>query len=248
MGRLIALTDRCLNHEDLSFAARRALGFLALLLLLAIVFGRRHSFQPRAGRTWTFRAPPPSPSPRLSRRASSRNAASTRMSLPSRRLSTRDWRRAACLWQKSSAATSTNLDETGVARAAIESLAENFSDGVVAPAFWLALGGLPVGVCYKAINTADSMIGHRTKRHAAFGFAAAKLDDLVEFVRRAAFGPSRRDRGFPRAGSLATRRLAHSAARRARTCFPQCRLARGGLRRRPRRAAWRPARLWRGDG
>jgi adenosylcobinamide-phosphate synthase len=76
----------------------------------------------------------------------------------------------------------TSLDEAGVARAAIESLAENFSDGVVAPAFWLALGGLPGGVCYKAINTADSMIGHRTKRHAAFGFAAAKLDDLVNFV------------------------------------------------------------------
>ena len=75
-----------------------------------------------------------------------------------------------------------SLDEAGVARAAIESLAENFSDGVVAPAFWLALGGLPGGVCYKAINTADSMIGHRTPRHTAFGFAAAKLDDLVNFV------------------------------------------------------------------
>jgi adenosylcobinamide-phosphate synthase len=73
------------------------------------------------------------------------------------------------------------LDEAGVARAAIESLAENFSDGVVAPAFWLALGGLPGGACYKAINTADSMIGHRTERHAAFGFTAAKLDDLVNF-------------------------------------------------------------------
>ena len=74
-----------------------------------------------------------------------------------------------------------NLDEAALARAAIESLAENFSDGVAAPAFWLALGGLPGGACYKAINTADSMIGHRTPRHAAFGFAAAKLDDLVNF-------------------------------------------------------------------
>jgi adenosylcobinamide-phosphate synthase len=71
------------------------------------------------------------------------------------------------------------LDETGVARAAIESLAENFSDGVVAPALWLALGGLAGGVAYKAINTADSMIGHRTERMAAFGWAAARLDDLV---------------------------------------------------------------------
>jgi adenosylcobinamide-phosphate synthase len=71
------------------------------------------------------------------------------------------------------------LDEAGVSRAAIESLAENFSDGVVAPAFWLAVGGLPGGVIYKAINTADSMIGHRTPRHGDFGFASAKLDDLV---------------------------------------------------------------------
>ncbi len=71
------------------------------------------------------------------------------------------------------------LDETGIARAAIESLAENFSDGVVAPVFWLALGGLPAIIAYKAINTADSMIGHRTERHADFGRAAARLDDLV---------------------------------------------------------------------
>jgi adenosylcobinamide-phosphate synthase len=71
------------------------------------------------------------------------------------------------------------LDEAGVSRAAIESLAENFSDGVVAPAFWLALSGLPGIVAYKAINTADSMIGHRTPRHEAFGWAAARLDDLV---------------------------------------------------------------------
>lgn len=71
------------------------------------------------------------------------------------------------------------LDEAGVARAAIESLAENFSDGIVAPAFWLAIGGLPGGALYKAANTADSMIGHRTERYAAFGWASARFDDLV---------------------------------------------------------------------
>ncbi|MFN0218109.1 MAG: adenosylcobinamide-phosphate synthase CbiB, partial [Hyphomicrobium sp.] len=74
------------------------------------------------------------------------------------------------------------LDESGVARAAIESLAENASDGVVAPAFWFAVAGLPGLAAYKAINTADSMIGHRSPRHLAFGFAAAKLDDLVNLV------------------------------------------------------------------
>ena len=71
------------------------------------------------------------------------------------------------------------LDQAGVARAAIESLAENFSDGVVAPVFWMLLGGLPGAAIYKAINTADSMIGHRTERHQDFGWAAARLDDLV---------------------------------------------------------------------
>jgi adenosylcobinamide-phosphate synthase len=71
------------------------------------------------------------------------------------------------------------LDEAGVARSAIESLAENFSDGVVAPVLWGPVLGLPGMVAYKAINTADSMIGHRTPRHEAFGFAAAKVDDAV---------------------------------------------------------------------
>lgn len=71
------------------------------------------------------------------------------------------------------------LDEAGVARAAIESLAENFSDGVVAPAFWTGLLGLAGGAAYKAANTADSMIGHRTERHRDFGRAAARFDDLI---------------------------------------------------------------------
>ncbi len=71
------------------------------------------------------------------------------------------------------------LDEPAVIRAAIESLAENFSDGVVAPALWGALLGLPGIAAYKAVNTADSMIGHLTPRHRAFGWASARLDDLV---------------------------------------------------------------------
>lgn len=71
------------------------------------------------------------------------------------------------------------LDAHGVARAAIESLAENASDGIVAPVFWFAILGLPGLVVYKAINTADSMIGHRTPRHEAFGWASARLDDFV---------------------------------------------------------------------
>jgi adenosylcobinamide-phosphate synthase len=73
------------------------------------------------------------------------------------------------------------LDRGGVSRAAIESLAENFSDAVVAPAFWALLLGLPGLIAYKAINTADSMVGHRSPRHRDFGWAAARLDDVVNW-------------------------------------------------------------------
>ncbi|WP_349628400.1 adenosylcobinamide-phosphate synthase CbiB [Bradyrhizobium sp. DASA03005] len=74
------------------------------------------------------------------------------------------------------------LDEAGIARAAIESLAENASDGIVAPVFWGALFGLPGILGYKAINTLDSMIGHRSERHEAFGWAAACIDDVANFI------------------------------------------------------------------
>ncbi len=74
------------------------------------------------------------------------------------------------------------LEEAGVARAAIESLAENASDGVVAPLFWGLIAGLPGLVTYKAINTLDSMIGHRNPRYEDFGKAAARLDDLVNLI------------------------------------------------------------------
>ena len=75
-----------------------------------------------------------------------------------------------------------SLDESGVAAAALESLAESFNDGVVAPAFWLAVGGLPGLYAYKAINTADSLIGHREPRWRAFGWAAARADDLANLI------------------------------------------------------------------
>jgi adenosylcobinamide-phosphate synthase len=74
------------------------------------------------------------------------------------------------------------LDESAVARAAIESAAENFSDGVVAPVFWFVLAGLPGIVAYKLVNTADSMIGHRNERYAQFGWAAARLDDVMNYI------------------------------------------------------------------
>jgi len=97
------------------------------------------------------------------------------------------------------------LDTPGVARAAIESTAENFSDGVVAPLFWGVLLGLPGMLAYKAINTADSMIGHRTERYRDFGRFAARLDDAVNWlparlsaliILAAALGVARADAGW----------------------------------------------------
>ena len=75
-----------------------------------------------------------------------------------------------------------SLDEHGVARAAVESLFENFADGVVAPSFWYLLFGLPGLMAYKAVNTLDSMIGHRSPRYLDFGAAAARLDTAANFV------------------------------------------------------------------
>ena len=134
------------------------------------------------------------------------------------------------------------LDEAGVCRAAIESCAENFSDGVVAPVFWLALLGLPGLIAYKAINTADSMIGHRSARHQDFGWAAARLDDLVNLI------PARLS------GLLLVALVAPIVGRRdrdraSRSCgaMPQS-IARpmpaGRKARWPARSAWR----WRGRG
>ncbi len=75
-----------------------------------------------------------------------------------------------------------NLDGAGIARAAVETVAENTSDGVVAPLFFLMLGGAPLGLAYKAVNTMDSMVGYKNERYQNFGFVPAKLDDIVNFI------------------------------------------------------------------
>ena len=74
------------------------------------------------------------------------------------------------------------LDEAGVARAAVETVAENFSDGVIAPLFYMLLGGAPLALAYKAVNTMDSMVGYKNERYLYFGRAAARLDDAVNFI------------------------------------------------------------------
>ena len=111
------------------------------------------------------------------------------------------------------------LDASGVARAAIESLAENTADGIVAPYLWLALFGLPGIALYKAINTADSMIGHTDARYGDFGWASARLDDLVNL-------PAARLTGLLiAAGRPQHRSLAGHVARCGGPSIAQCRLA-----------------------
>jgi adenosylcobinamide-phosphate synthase len=75
-----------------------------------------------------------------------------------------------------------NLSEQGVLRATIETLAENLSDGIVAPIFYLAIGGLPLAMAYKAINTLDSMVGYKNERYTRFGWASARLDDIANYI------------------------------------------------------------------
>jgi adenosylcobinamide-phosphate synthase len=175
MGRWLAWLEARLNRDDAGFAARRAAGVVALGLHLA----------PVALIAWA--------ATRLCLSGGALGFAALALfaaSLPAQRslaahvsavadgldASLDDGRKAVA---EIVGRNPRVLDKPGVARAAIESLAENFSDGVVAPILWTALGGLVGGALYKAINTADSMIGHKNDRYAAFGWAAARLDDLV---------------------------------------------------------------------
>ncbi|AWB19794.1 cobalamin biosynthesis protein CobD [Methylobacterium currus] len=177
IGALIAVLDRGLNREADSPARRRTAGILALLLVLAATGLAAFSLALACGEFGLL------PGMVL--------CAVLAASLPAQRSLhdhvaqvAKDLDRDGLPGGRNAVAmivgrNPETLDEAALCRAAIESLAENFSDGIVAPAFWLGAGGLPGGALYKAINTADSMIGHRTPRHEAFGWAAARLDDLV---------------------------------------------------------------------
>jgi adenosylcobinamide-phosphate synthase len=175
MGRLIDILDRGLNKEHRSDRSRRMAGAFAVLLCISIAAVVCYILQ-----RWLLALP-----------FGTFAAAILAGTLIAQRSLYDHVARVAAALETSGIAAGREavshivgrdpdaLDEGGIARAAIESLAESFSDGVVAPAFWLAVAGLPGIAVYKTINTADSMIGHRSARHRAFGFAAARLDDLV---------------------------------------------------------------------
>jgi len=174
MGRAVAWCDRTLNRETDPPARRRVMGFLAVIILVSGAFGLGYGLH-------ALLSPLPGGfviegvlgSSLLAQRSLLEHVA--RVSTGLKRGLAEGRRAVSMIVGRDPDA----LDEAGVARAAIESCAENYSDGVVAPAVWFALLGLPGLLAYKIINTADSMIGHRSPRHLAFGWAAARLDDLV---------------------------------------------------------------------
>ncbi|QRG05453.1 cobalamin biosynthesis protein CobD [Xanthobacter dioxanivorans] len=175
IGRLIVVLDHGLNRPGVSASGRRLLGIFALLVVLV------GAAAPALALEWLLR---PLPfglvliglvgSTFIAQRSLHWHVARVAQALEVEGL---DAARAAV--SHIVGRDPQTLDEAGVARAAIESLAENFSDGVVAPTLWMCVAGLAGGAAYKALNTADSMIGHLTARHAAFGWASARTDDYV---------------------------------------------------------------------
>lgn len=175
LGRLIGWLDDKLNSENRSHAARRTAGFIAALCIVAIpavvAFGVERGL---LAFPFGFVVVGVVASALLAQRGLYDHVARVASALEQDGIDGGREAVSHIVGRDTHA-----LDQAGVSRAAIESLAENFSDGIVAPCFWLAVGGLAGGVAYKAVNTADSMIGHRTARHKDFGFASARLDDLL---------------------------------------------------------------------
>ena len=180
VGRLIGWLDRRLNRAQDTAGRRRLMGVLALMLLVVptmlavgVPLALAHALHPALGFAFSVLAG----AVLLAQRSLHEHVEAVRAPLAAGDLAAAR----AALSMIVGRDTST-LDESGIARAALESLAENHADGVIAPAFWMLVGG-PVGIAfYKAANTADSMIGHRTERHRAFGWAAARLDDLLNLA------------------------------------------------------------------
>src|SRR5580700_2701615 len=178
IGRLIAALDRLLNRDTADAYWRRGAGIVAILLLLGIVGAIAFVVERELLRLpFGLIGVAVIASTLIAQRSLHRHVAAVAVALEQGGVIAGRTAVAKIVGRDVGA-----LDAAGVARAAIESLAENFSDAVVAPVFWMAIAGLPGAALYKAINTADSMIGHRTPRYEAFGWAAARLDDLVNLL------------------------------------------------------------------
>jgi adenosylcobinamide-phosphate synthase len=177
IGALIARLDEAMNLERDPFWLRRAKGVAALAILLAVVALATIPVSVwLRGEAWGWLAEAVLATSLIAQHSLKVHVRAVYDGL---RSSLAEGRRAVSMIVGRDPNV---LDEAGVSRAAIESLAESTSDGVVAPVMALAIGGLPGIALYKAINTADSMIGHKDARHLAFGWAAARLDDLVNLI------------------------------------------------------------------
>ena len=175
IGRLIGELDRALNRDASEAARRRAAGIVAVTIVVAIVGTIAFTVEYELLRVpFGIFVTALLASTLIAQRSLHRHVANVAIALETGDIALGRTAVSHIVGRDTEA-----LDQAGVARAAIESLAENFSDAVVAPVLWLAIAGLPGAALYKAINTADSMIGHRTARYAVFGWAAARLDDLV---------------------------------------------------------------------
>ena len=175
IGFLIARLDQALNRPELSDAARKTAGIFTLFVVLAATGGVAWLIASLAPKTFLgFWLAALVASSLIAQRSLHDHVAAVARGLKNEGLE--GGRQAVAMIVGRDVSV---LDVAGVSRAAVESLAENFSDGVVAPAFWTAVFGLPGGALYKAANTADSMIGHKNERYLHFGWAAARFDDLV---------------------------------------------------------------------
>ena len=175
IGFLIARLDQALNRPELSDAARKTAGIFTLFVVLAATGGVAWLIASLAPKTFLgFWLAALVASSLIAQRSLHDHVAAVALGLKNEGLE--GGRQAVAMIVGRDVSV---LDVAGVSRAAVESLAENFSDGVVAPAFWTAVFGLPGGALYKAANTADSMIGHKNERYLHFGWAAARFDDLV---------------------------------------------------------------------
>jgi adenosylcobinamide-phosphate synthase len=176
IGVLISRLDSALNRPALSFVMRRAAGILAVLVLLAVSLGVGIALETLAHAIPYFGFVITVLIVAILLAGGNLDWHVREVAVTLRAEGLAGGRRSV---GKIVGRDPETLDEAAVCRAAIESLAENASDGVAAPALWFLIGGLPGIIAYKAINTADSMIGHMSDRYRAFGWAAARLDDLV---------------------------------------------------------------------
>jgi adenosylcobinamide-phosphate synthase len=175
MGALISRLDTTLNASRLSPDARRTGGYAAIVLIVLISGGLAYIFADWAGHGLIgfllFAA--------VASSLMAQRSLHDHVDEVARALQLEGLPAAREKVGKIVGRDVSTLDEAGVARAAVESLSENFSDGVVAPAFWTVLFGIVGGVIYKAVNTADSMIGHKNEKYLIFGRPTAQLDDIL---------------------------------------------------------------------